>query len=87
MCRSQTPCYTNNTEDTFVKIFLRADRRYRNLSNWFIIFKFNVRIAQWFQKWAVPPPWGEVGLPRWALIGMRGERERCYYHRGALVDK
>ena len=32
-------------------------------------------------------PWGAVGLPRWALIGTRGERERCYYHRGALVDK
>jgi hypothetical protein len=32
-------------------------------------------------------PWGAVGLPRWALIGTRGGRERCYYHRGALVDK
>jgi hypothetical protein len=32
-------------------------------------------------------PWGAVGLPRWALIGTRGRRERCYYHRGALVDK
>jgi hypothetical protein len=29
-------------------------------------------------------PWGAVGLQRWAL---RGGRERCYYHRGALVDK
>jgi hypothetical protein len=32
-------------------------------------------------------PWGAVGLPRWALIGTRGGRERCYYHKGALVDK
>jgi hypothetical protein len=32
-------------------------------------------------------PWGAVVLPRWALIGTRGGRERCYYHRGALVDK
>jgi hypothetical protein len=32
-------------------------------------------------------PWGAVGLTRWALIGTRGGRERCYYHRGALVDK
>jgi hypothetical protein len=32
-------------------------------------------------------PWGALGLPRWALIGTRGGRERCYYHRGALVDK
>jgi hypothetical protein len=34
-------------------------------------------------------PWGPVGLPRWALIGTRGGRESCYYHRGggALVDK
>jgi hypothetical protein len=32
-------------------------------------------------------PLGAVGLPRWALIGTRGGRERCYYHRGALVDK
>jgi hypothetical protein len=32
-------------------------------------------------------PWGSVGLPRWALIGMRSVRERCYYHRGVLVDK
>jgi hypothetical protein len=32
-------------------------------------------------------PCGAVGLPRWALIGKRGGRERCYYHRGALVDK
>jgi hypothetical protein len=32
-------------------------------------------------------PWGAVGLPRWALIGTRAGRERCYYHRGALVNK
>jgi hypothetical protein len=32
-------------------------------------------------------PWGVVGLPRWALIGTRGGRERCYVHRGALVEK
>jgi hypothetical protein len=32
-------------------------------------------------------PGGAVGLRRWALIGTRGGRERCYYHRGALVDK
>jgi hypothetical protein len=32
-------------------------------------------------------PSGAVGLPRWALIGTRGGRQRCYYHRGALVDK
>jgi hypothetical protein len=32
-------------------------------------------------------PWRAVGLPRWALIGKRGGRERCNYHRGALVDK
>jgi hypothetical protein len=32
-------------------------------------------------------PWEAVGLLRWALIGTRGGRERCYYHRGALVDK
>jgi hypothetical protein len=31
--------------------------------------------------------WGAVGLPRWALIVTRGGRERCYYLRGALVDK
>jgi hypothetical protein len=28
-------------------------------------------------------PWGAVGLPRWALIGTRGGRERRYYHRGS----
>jgi hypothetical protein len=44
-------------------------------------------LDQWFPNWAVLPPWGAVGLPRWALIGTRGGRERCYYHRGALVDK
>jgi hypothetical protein len=38
-------------------------------------------LDQWF------PKWGAVGLPRWALIGTRGGRERCYYYRGALVDK
>jgi hypothetical protein len=32
-------------------------------------------------------PWGAVGLTRWALIGTRGGRERCYYHRRELVDK
>jgi hypothetical protein len=35
-------------------------------------------------------PWGAVGLPRWALIGTRGGRERCYYHGGgggAQVEK
>jgi hypothetical protein len=24
-------------------------------------------MEHWFPKWAVPPPWGAVGLPRGAL--------------------
>jgi hypothetical protein len=32
-------------------------------------------------------PWGAVGLPRWALIGTRGGRERCYYHRGGGASR
>jgi hypothetical protein len=32
------------------------------------------------------PPWESVGLPRWALMGTIGGRERCH-HKGALVDK
>jgi hypothetical protein len=37
-------------------------------------------------KVGITAPCGAVGLPRWALIGTRGERERCYYHREALVE-
>jgi hypothetical protein len=45
-------------------------------------------VDRWIGRRAVVPkvdgtaPWGAVGLPKWALIGTRGGRERCYYHRG-----
>jgi hypothetical protein len=54
---------------------------YKNIS------KRGPRVKAVVPKMGGAAPWGAVGLPRWALIGTRGGRERCYYHRGALVDK
>lgn len=39
---SRVPYCTASTEDRVVKVSSHADRRYRALSNWVIIFKFNV---------------------------------------------
>ena len=46
---------------------------FENEDNQLYLFPCMVTVKQWF--------------PKWALIGTRGGRERCYYHTAALVDK